>query len=251
MIVAVGIILYVIAFMFRMFVFPISSPAFPVPYTPAQIFILTGFGLVMYSRLHLITNDRMVLRCLLIVIIVIAVLGHTMTFVQLAVISLKLESLSRRIYHAIAWLDVIFTIQDAVLSGSYIYLFWKRMKQSADFSHDRAKKRDTATFRLLVLSGVIVILLDVVQNVLLCLKMYIARSMWFPLICALKLEAEFFVLNRLVKAAEQASQSLQNGSLRLGISMISTKNDEAELGRNTEVCALETVEERSRTESSS
>ena len=209
-----------------MFIFPISSPAFPVPYTLAQIFILTGFGLFMYSRLHLITNDRWSLRGLLIMIIAIAVLGHTMTFVQLAVISLKLESLSRKIYHAIAWLDVIFTIQDVTLSGAYIYLFWQRMQRSSGFANERAKRRDMATFKLLIAAAAIVLTLDIIQNVLLCLKIYIARSMWFPLICALKLETEFFVLNRLVKAAERASNSLQNGSLRLGMSVLSTKHDE-------------------------
>ena len=146
-------------------------------------------------------------------ICVIAVLGHTMTFVQLAVISLKKEKLYRKIYNSIAWLDVIFTLQDLMLSASYIYLFWKRAREAVEFSDDRTKRRDRTTMRLLIGANVIVLVMDIIQNVLLCMRIYLARCMWFPLICAIKLEAEFFVLNRLVKSTEETSHALQAGQL--------------------------------------
>jgi hypothetical protein len=160
-------------------------------------------------------------------IVVIAFLGHTMSFVQLAIISLNKTLLSRRIMHAISWLDVIFTLQDLMLSIAYIYLYWRHMKDSEAFANERSKIRDATTFKLLIGANSVVLLLDVIQNVLLCLKIYIARYMWFPLICAIKLEVEFFVLNRMVKSAEEASQSLQVARFSIGASVPADKGVEA------------------------
>jgi hypothetical protein len=226
-VVAVGILIYIMALLFRIFILPVKSPAFSVPYTFAQIFILTGFGLVLYSRLHLITNNTVLLRCLLGMIIVIAFLGHTMSFVQLAIISLNKTLLSRSIMHAISWLDVIFTLQDLILSVAYVYLYWRHMRDSEAFANERSKRRDATTFKLLIAANSVVLLLDIIQNVLLCLKIYIARYMCFPLICAVKLEVEFFVLNRLVKSAEKSSQSLQVAEFSDVASIAAIKGAEA------------------------
>jgi hypothetical protein len=215
------------ALLFRIFILPVKSPAFSVPYTFAQIFILTGFGLVLYSRLHLITNNTVLLRCLLGMIVVIAFLGHTMSFVQLAIISLNKTLLSRSIMHAISWLDVIFTLQDLILSVAYVYLYWRHMRDSEAFANERSKRRDATTFKLLIAANSVVLLLDIIQNVLLCLKIYIARYMCFPLICAVKLEVEFFVLNRLVKSAEKSSQSLQVAEFSDVASIAAIKGAEA------------------------
>ncbi|KAF2008985.1 hypothetical protein BU24DRAFT_497560 [Aaosphaeria arxii CBS 175.79] len=233
LLVAIGILIYIMALLFRIFILPVKSPAFSVPYTFAQIFILTGFGLVLYSRLHLITNNPWFLRSLLIMVIVIAFLGHTMSFVQLAIISLNKTLLSRQIMHAISWLDVIFTLQDLLLSVSYIYLYWKHMKDTAEFSSDAARARDATTFKLLIGANSLVITLDVIQNVLLCLKFYLARYMWFPLICAIRLEVEFFVLNRLVKNTEEATHALEDARFNLGgVSVVSKGGPEADVEIN-------------------
>lgn len=226
-VVAIGILIYIMALLFRIFILPVKSPAFSVPYTFAQIFILTGFGLVLYSRLHLITDNPVVLRCLLGMVIVIAVLGHTMSFVQLAIISLDKTLLSRRIMHAISWLDVIFTLQDLILSVAYIYLYWRHIQVSKAFASEESEQRDATTFKLLIAANSVVLLLDIIQNVLLCLKIYLARYMWFPLICAIKLEVEFFVLNRLVKRAEKASHSLQVARFDITSSVTEGKGSEA------------------------
>lgn len=173
--------------------------------------MLTGFGLVLYSRLHLITNNCSLLRWLLGMIVVIAFAGHTMSFVQLVVISANKLDISSRIVHAISWLHVIFTLQDLTLSVTYIYLYWKHINDSKAFATEHAKKRDTATFKFLIAANSLVLFLDIIHNVLLCSNVYLPRYMAFPLICSIKLELEFFVLNRLVKRAEKASQNLQAG----------------------------------------
>jgi hypothetical protein len=161
-------------------------------------------------------------------IIVIAFAGHTMSFVQLGVISANRLDISRRIMHAISWLDVIFTLQDLILSVAYIYLYWTHMRDSAAFATEHVKQRDAATFKFLIAANSIVLLLDVIQNILLCLKIYLARYMVFPLICAIKLEVEFYVLNRLVKSAEKASQSLQAGKFSVETSLATSKGTESE-----------------------
>lgn len=184
----------------------------------------------MYSRLHLITQSRILLRCLLIMIIVIAVIGHTTTFVQLVVISLGKELLSMRIYHAVAYLDVIFTAQDLVLQSFYIYFFWKHLEDSSQFATTKMKRNDKTTFWLLIVAYAVVVSVDIISNVLLCLKIYVARSMVFPLLCAIKLEVEFLVLNRLAKIAATSSPSL--GSISV-TTVLEAKRIEEESSQGT------------------
>ena len=59
---------------------------------------------------------------------------------------------------------------------------------------------------MLITANSVVLLLDVTQNVPLCLKVYIASYTCFLVICAIELEVTFFVLNRLVKRAKEALQ---------------------------------------------
>jgi hypothetical protein len=151
-------------------------------------------------------------------IAVIAFIGHTMSFVQLVVVAANKLNTSKRIVHAISWLHVIFTLQDLILSVAYIYLYWKHMKESEALATEHAQKRDAATFKFLVAANSIVLCLDIIHNTLLCSDIYLARYMVFPLICSIKLELEFFVLNRLVKRAEKASQDLQAGQFADGTS---------------------------------
>ncbi|KAF2011083.1 hypothetical protein BU24DRAFT_427292 [Aaosphaeria arxii CBS 175.79] len=127
----------------------------------------------------------------------------------------------------ISWIDCVFTGQDLILSVAYVYLYWKRMKESEAFASERSKRRDAKTFKLLITANSIVLLLDVVQNFLLCRKIYIARYMCFPLICAIKLEVEFIVLNRLVKNTEKSVQSLQVPSLGIETSVAEVRDAEA------------------------
>lgn len=83
------------------------------------------------------------------------------------------------------------------------------MKASEAFANERSKRQDATKSKQLITANSVVLQLDVIQNVLPCLKIYISRYMCFPLICAIKLEVDFVVLNRIVKSVEETSKSLR------------------------------------------
>jgi hypothetical protein len=103
------------------------------------------------------------------------------------------------------------------------------MKALEAFANERPKRHGATTRKLLITANSVVLLLDVIQNVLPCLKVYISRYMCFPLICAIKLEVEFFILNRLVKCAEEASESLHVAEFSSEGFVSTVKNDDTGL----------------------
>jgi hypothetical protein len=103
------------------------------------------------------------------------------------------------------------------------------MTASEAFANERSKRRDATKFKLLITANSLVLQLDVIQNVLLRLKVYIARYICFPPICAIKLEVEFFVLNRLIKSVEETSQPLRVAEFRSKEFVGTVKDAEAEV----------------------
>jgi hypothetical protein len=115
---------------------------------------VTGFSIVLWSRLHLVVRNPRVLRLVLIMIIVDGILLHT----PVVVFEFGLISRHHSVYvHPMEIMEriqqTIFTCQETVISGLYIY-HTRRFLNSGYASHTRK------VIGLLVAVQTLVILLD-------------------------------------------------------------------------------------------
>jgi hypothetical protein len=168
---------------------------------------------VLYSRLHLIKNDRLLLRGLLAMIIVIAVIGHSGLIIYSAFGYAQRFDLLQRLYNIWIYVEVIFTVQDIALSSLYIFYFWKYVNDVPDRVKVQMKNEIRTTFALLVVAYIWVFLADVSMYSLLCKRLYLARMMCLPVLEAIKLQLEFFVLNRLVDVSKMKQEFLGRQSI--------------------------------------
>lgn len=83
---------------------------------------VTGFSIVLWSRLHLVVNDPRILKCVLIMIIVIGILCHTPTVVLEFCLKPGPHDPFRRPMQIMTRVQqTIFALQDCFISGLYIF----------------------------------------------------------------------------------------------------------------------------------
>jgi hypothetical protein len=214
--VAIGLIVETLAFNLRIFYEPITHPGIILYATlnwTSAIAVRTGFGLVLLSRLHIVRQDRWLQRGLLLMIIVAAFVGHIGTIILSIAGYVQNFSLLQRIYNIWVYIDVVFTLQDIIISSLYIFYFWQYMNDVPAHAKEQMKTETRTMFVLLVLAYVWVIMADVSMYALLCSKLYLARMMCLPVLEALKLQVEFFVLNRLVEVSKLKQQLMGRQSI--------------------------------------
>jgi hypothetical protein len=164
------------------------------------IAMTTGFSFVLYSRLHLLHPDPRLLKAILILIIVNVFLFHIPVFVVTTLGNEHPTLAIYHVYHILSQTEVAFTVQELIITTTYIYLF-------VQFTKDlRQEPKTTMTLGLLLGSEVIVLAADVTLNVLLFTKIYLARQMTQAFIAALKRRIEFVVLNSLVDYSQIKSR---------------------------------------------
>jgi hypothetical protein len=103
-------------------------------------------------------------------------------------------------YHIVSKTEVAFTVQEAIITGAYIYLFVRFTK---DLRHEPETK---STLRLLFGSEILVLVVDIALNILLYTKIFLVRQMIQAFLQAFKLRIEFVVLNSLVDYSQFKSQ---------------------------------------------
>jgi hypothetical protein len=144
--------------------------------------------MVLYSRLHLVTQNRTLLRGVLYTIIVVGLVLNIPN-----IISICIPKLIQRpnLFQTVYYLNIIPGVQEIVLSTMYIFLFF-RYANAGSF-----EPRDKATFLLLIFAQLVILLSDVAMITLIYIKYNVLRMMLVPFTYALKLRLEFLVLNRL------------------------------------------------------
>lgn len=111
------------------------------------------------------------------------------------------------------YLGIGYAGHDVILSGLFMYYFWRYMHASAQELPGDIKMRLRRTWWLilgltvLILSGVIISL------VLMGERLFLARYAVVPVINALTLKFEFFALNRVLEVARLRNEALQRGNL--------------------------------------
>jgi hypothetical protein len=188
--------------------------------------MVTGFSLVLYSRLHLVLFRSTRLHLILCVIIINGLVVHTPNVVSLFISDSKL-------FHGVSMAEVVFSVQEVFLSSLYIWLYWRFMDQgsspaqsgSESGSGNDAKGREKEGVRgggleghrrrtlwLLIAAQIIILSCDIIMTTLLYLELFLARLAVMGFIYAVKLNIEFLVLNRLVSGdrTEDFAQSLRD-----------------------------------------
>ncbi|KAF2092882.1 hypothetical protein NA57DRAFT_18145, partial [Rhizodiscina lignyota] len=162
--------------------------------------MVTGFSLVMYSRLNLIIGSRRILHLVLAMIIIDGVTLHSILIVlQFGLASQPVHDPSKRA----PWLAAInpmervqvcwFTVQELIIGLFY-------MKSAYDHLKDRMLPSNRArnVMVLLLVVQFIVLALDIIIIVVDCSGYFTLKAIIHSFVYAIKLDMEFVVLNQLV-----------------------------------------------------
>jgi hypothetical protein len=215
LVVSLGIIVETVSFILHIFILSIQSPAYFTIDTVGLIAVLTGFSMVLYSRLHLLTQNHRFMRGILIMISIVSILGLTPAVTEMIVLSTGNLSLGLQLSDIASYVQIIFAVQECVLSSLYIYFFWGYTNDVPERIKAKIQKEVKATFCLLVMAYGWIIMSNVLIYVLDFKKIFLARDLCFNPVYAIKIEIEFFVLNRLVSISQLKRDALSNPSLTI------------------------------------
>jgi hypothetical protein len=153
---------------------------------------VTGFAVVLYSRLHLVTRSRRILRGVLGMIVADVFILHLPTMVaQIGVVTKHQPSW-------VSWYPIIekvqivgFSLQETIISGIYI----KAARRIVEESYNAHTKH---YIRLLIPVQIVCILLNVPSIVLVYVDIFLLKATLTSFVYAIKLKLEFIVLNQLI-----------------------------------------------------
>jgi hypothetical protein len=106
---------------------PKRSAGMQVLQTFGWVAVVTGFSMVLYSRLHLVIYDRRVLRVLLAIVLGNGFLFHTPVIVA----EFFSGKMGEKLYKATSKLEIYFCVQEFGLSSLYTYIYWKLFRDQS------------------------------------------------------------------------------------------------------------------------
>lgn len=203
--------------------------------------MVTGFSLVLYSRLNLLSvvmRHRYILRIALTAIIADAILFHIPVIV---VFMVGIHS-PRSFVQYVQYMNILeriqivmFSVQELALNGLYIYGTFK-------MAQDSFNKRVWKTIAVLIAIQIAAICCSALLIILDFLGYYILKSFIHSFVYTFKLQLEFVILNELKHLFNPANSvseaSEQNLKLNISLAPVSTKqrahfeerHDEVDLG---------------------
>lgn len=158
--------------------------------------MVTGFAIVLYSRLHLVTQNRKVLRGILCMIIFNIFALHMTTMIgQIGVVT-KNQPQWISWYPDAEKIQIVgFTVQEMIISGIYVYYINKLVASSLN----RKTKRK---MKLFILAQVLCILIDFPFIYLAFADDFLMKAVASSFCYAIKIKLEFVVLNQLMDIAK-------------------------------------------------
>lgn len=197
-----------------------GNPYFPLPALMEQVgwvMMVSGFAVVLYSRLNLIVNSKRILRALLCLIIFNAVVWHPM----MSTLSIGQEALGRKHRPTAKWARVFFFAervqiimfcgQEILMSMFYVRAAYEFLRTKYDPSLQHKVRK--AMFLLLFSQG-IVTSLDITIITIDFLGYQSLKLFIHSFIYSVKLEMEFIVLNQLVELSKEGIRGLNDISLK-------------------------------------
>jgi hypothetical protein len=198
----------------------------------SSIFWLTGFALVLYSRLHLIIppSHKRVRQGILILIVVDTIAFHTPGIVATIIGAYGSQKLAYEISKHAIYIDIGYAGQDVLLSSVYIFYFWRYMHDSPIHLPRDVRKKLKTTLMLLLGAYLVVILTIVFSLVLLGKWLLLARYTMLPVVNVFNLQVEVFVLNKLAQTARLKNELLCRGNI-------------SEISRSSAACEITNIPE--------
>jgi hypothetical protein len=170
--------------------------------------MVSGSCFVLYSRLHLILPDPRLLRVILMIILACSLTIQTPSLVM-GYFSGMIDPSVHRVYHHISVpFDTVFSVLEVCLSTLYLFLLIRFMRQG----DTPVSQYMITTIHLVVLVEALNILKHVLMNVLLFLRLYLARRMVLGLLYAITLRIEFVLLARLSNGTQGQGRSQDLGA---------------------------------------
>jgi hypothetical protein len=153
--------------------------------------MVSGFSIVLYSRLHLVIRNQRTLKLVFAMIITDAFLFHVPTiFFQYGTSDKKTHKKYLPFMAPMERVQVLgFSIQEILISSIYIYATLQMLKGSFN-------KKIKKTTAFLILIQVIVILCDVVVIALDYAQYFTLKAVIHSFVYAFKLQLEFVILNQ-------------------------------------------------------
>ncbi len=171
--------------------------------------MVTGYSIVLWSRLSIIVENRRVVRAVLAIILFDGFLFHSALWVLQYGLAFQKGIRARK-----PWLKVlnpferievtVFTIQECGISAIYIWGVWRLLKDQV-----HRTKRIRHVLWLLFVVQVITISMDIVVSVLDLAGYFTLKAIIHSWIYGIKLELEFVVLNQLVDIAKSGVPGLR------------------------------------------
>ncbi|KAK3394721.1 hypothetical protein B0H63DRAFT_55914 [Podospora didyma] len=216
-----GFILQVTGYILKFFENSWPKALVAVIFSLGRIFNVTGFSVVLWSRLHLIVQNRRLLQALLVMVIVTAITMHVPTVVFRFCI-LALPQQRERYLQPLEMIEraqqVVFTLQEAVISGLYIwYTARMLLRRSKGFSDSSSSSSSTTTTRrrkvitLLIAVQVFSILLDAGLTTFDFMDSFTLKCALHPAVYSIKLKMEFIVLNQLLTVVKKRAPATLGG----------------------------------------
>lgn len=160
---------------------------------------VSGFSVVLWSRLHLIMDNPHVLKAIIIMILVNGVCLHTPVIVfEFGLTSRHHDSYMRPMEIMERIQQTIFTLQETIISG--LYIFHTARFLNSGFAHHTQK-----VIRFLVCVQALVIAFDAGLTAFDYKNMFTLKCTIHPFVYALKLKLEFIVLNQLLSVVTKGS----------------------------------------------
>lgn len=164
---------------------------------------VTGFSIVLWSRLHLVVRNPRILKWLLVLILVNGLVCHTPVVVFEFGLMTKHHD---TYYHPMQIMEriqqTIFTLQETIMSALYIYHTRRFLKIGYPMQTRKV-------IGLLLCVQLLVVALDAVLTVFDYTDKFTLKCTLHPLVYSVKLKLEFIVLNQL--------QTLVKGGLTPGL----------------------------------
>ncbi len=153
---------------------------------------VTGFSLVLYSRLNLVVHDRRIRRAVLAMIIIDAFLMHTPIIIFDFGISSPHPNIWYMPMHVYERIQVIwFSVQETIISFLYIW-------HTRDFLRHTYSHQTHRVMALLITAQVVAVIFDIALITLDWENMFLLKIVIHPFCYAVKLKFEFIVLNQLL-----------------------------------------------------
>lgn len=200
-----GIIPYAIGFI--LLAYTLRSPDYYMIFllVLGTVLMVSGQSMVLYSRLHLVRQEHLVLRSVLLMIIIFGTVTHIPTMVFQFGTTAKPSNLFTWFKVLFIWRKVemtLFCIEESIISGLYIHaaISFFRLKTSSIHGNPR---KDLAT-PLLVVNG-FVIFLDLTLLASTFASLPTAQPAYRALVYSVKLKVEIKLLNSLVKITQHST----------------------------------------------